>query len=65
VAANGKAYAAFISQSPGACDDKLTRVGDFQVAAYNGGSWSAPQNLTSCVSDPKITEFVNPKVALY
>jgi hypothetical protein len=64
VAGNGKAYAAFISSDlAGACEDP-SRVGDVQVVAYDGSNWSAPQNLTSCVADSTILQFVTPKLAL-
>jgi len=65
VAGGGKAYAAFISSEvPGPCDDTTSRSGDVQVVSYDGGSWSPPRNLTSCVSDSSILEFSNPKLAL-
>ncbi len=65
VAGGGKAYAAFVSSEvPGACDDATSRSGDVQVVSYDGGSWSPPRNLTSCVSDSSILEFSNPKLAL-
>jgi len=64
-AGNGKAYATFISSDvSGACDDSTTRSGDVQVIAYDGATWSPPQNLTSCVSDTSILEFATPKLAL-
>jgi Fibronectin type III domain len=65
VAGNGKAYAAFISSDfSGACDDSATRTGDVQVVSYDGATWSAPQNLSSCVSDTSIQTFATPKLAL-
>lgn len=65
VAGNGKAYAAFISaETPGPCDDVKTTAGDVQVVAYDGATWSAPTNVTSCVNDPTILEFGTPKLAL-
>lgn len=55
VAQNGKAYATFVSGNvPGACDDSGIRAGDVEVVSYDGSTWSAPQNLTSCVSDPSL-----------
>jgi hypothetical protein len=65
VAGNGKAYAAFISSTnSGACDDSLSRDGDVQVTAYDGASWSAAQNVTSCVSDSTVAGFSTPRLAL-
>ncbi len=65
VAGNGKAYAAFISaETPGPCDDSKGTAGDVQVVAYDGATWSAPTNITSCVNDPTILEFATPKLAL-
>ena len=65
VAGNGKAYAAFISsETPGPCDDSKSTAGDVQVVAFDGATWSAPQNVTSCVNDPSILEFATPKLAL-
>jgi hypothetical protein len=65
VAGNGKAYAAFISsETPGPCDDSKTTAGDVQIVVYDGATWSAPQNVTSCVNDASILEFATPKLAL-
>lgn len=65
VAGNGKAYATFISsETSGACDDFPGRGDDVQVVAYDGTAWSAPQNITSCVSDTNIVGFSTPKLAL-
>lgn len=65
VAANGKAYATFISSDiAGVCDDSNSRSGDVQVVSYDGANWSSPRNLTSCVADSKILEFITPKLAL-
>jgi hypothetical protein len=67
VAQNGKAYITFASTDfPGPCDDSFSRHGDLNVVSYEGGTWSAPQNLTSCVSagGSGISEFVDPKLAI-
>jgi hypothetical protein len=65
VAGNGKAYATFISsETPGACDDFPGRGDDVQVVTYDGTAWSAPQNLTSCVTDINVVGFSTPKLAL-
>jgi hypothetical protein len=67
VAQNGKAYIAFSSPDlPGTCDDSSSRSGDVHVVAYNGSTWSTPQNLTSCVSlaGSGISVFVDPKLAI-
>ena len=65
VAGNGKAYAAFISsETAGACNDMVSRSADVQVISYNGSAWSAPQNVTSCVSRTDILEFDTPKLAI-
>jgi hypothetical protein len=65
VAHNGKAYASFVSSIVvGACNDETTRSGDVQVVSFDGITWSAPQNLTSCVSDSSILGFSNPKLAV-
>ena len=63
-AGNGRAYATFISsETLGACDS-VDRNADVLVVGYDGNSWSAPQNLTSCVSNTDILEFNTPKLAL-
>jgi Fibronectin type III domain len=67
VAQNGKAYIAFSSPDfPGACDDSASRSGDVHVVSYDGGTWSTPQNLTSCVSlaGSGISVFDTPKLAI-
>ena len=64
-AGSGKAYATFISsETAGACDDSGGRNADVQVISFDGSAWSAPQNLTSCVSGTDILQFDTPKVAI-
>ncbi|HEX8917147.1 MAG TPA: fibronectin type III domain-containing protein [Chloroflexota bacterium] len=65
VAGNGRAYAAFISSdTAGACDEPAGRNADVQEVFYDGSTWSAPQNLTSCVPNTDILQFDTPKLAL-
>lgn len=65
VAGNGQAYAAFISsETPGVCQDAVSRNADVVVISYSGSTWSAPQNLTSCVPGTDILEFDTPKLAI-
>lgn len=64
-AGSGKAYAAFISsETTGSCDDAVGRNADVQVISFDGSTWSAPQNLTSCVSGTDMLQFDTPKVAI-
>jgi hypothetical protein len=60
---NGKIYAAFTASGiAGACSDN--RAGEVYIVASTGSRWSAPQNLTSCVSNASILSFDNPKLAV-
>jgi len=65
VAAQGKVYVAFSAGThPGPCNDTTSRTTDVLLATYDGGAWSTPRNLTSCVSADKAFEgFDSPKLA--
>ena len=65
VAAQGKVYVAFTAQedaSSAPCHNSRT---DVFVTAYDGSTWSAPQNVTNCVSGlANGDNFYAPRLAL-
>lgn len=67
IAANaGKVYLAFTAAPNdvrGACDDRATHSTDVVMATNDGGTWSQPRNLTSCVADAQAQSFTDPRVA--
>jgi hypothetical protein len=67
VAGGGKAYVAFAAPDDAKppCDDHALDRSDVLISSYSGTSWSAPQNLTSCVHGLAAAgSFTAPKLAL-
>ncbi len=65
VAAHGKAYVAFTAGTHlGPCNDTTSRGADVLLTTYDGGAWSPPQNLTSCVPGQQALAFAGAKLAL-
>ncbi|HZS94986.1 MAG TPA: hypothetical protein VFA78_09330 [Chloroflexota bacterium] len=63
----GKVYLAFTAtpgSAPGSCNDQTTHATDAVVATLANGSWSSPQNVTSCAATATSLSFENPKVAV-
>lgn len=67
VAGNGHVYVAF-SASPqdfaATCNDRTTHALDLVVVGNTGGTWSSPQNLTSCATEKEASSFGDPKMAI-